>query len=124
MDTKVNISDLRRACPLPVLMRRVGLSRFAKPSCPSPFRCDQNASWGIFQTNGRWLFKDFATGECGDEIGLLAHLYNQDQQRDFKKLLDLYAEVATRSVNEPEMRDGLTIDADELNVIQKKGRLR
>ena len=99
---KHDLAELKRKCPLPVLMRRLGLERYAKPSCPSPFRPDQNASWGIFERNDRWMYKDFATGECGDEIGLLAHVYGQDQQRDFLKLIDRYEEVAHRTVNAPE----------------------
>ena len=97
-----DLQQLRLKCPLPVLMRKLGLARFVKSSCASPFRADQKPSWGIFQTNGRWMFKDFATGECGDEIALLAHLYHQDQQRDFKKLLDVYAGVANQTENQSE----------------------
>jgi len=82
-------------------MQRLGLERYAKSSCPSPFRPDEHASWGIFQHNGRWLFKDFATGECGDEIAFLAQYYKLDNQRAFLKLLDRYQEVANRNDNQP-----------------------
>jgi len=95
-----DLGQLRKKCPMPVLMQELGLGRYARPSCPSPFRPDQSASWGIFETNGRWLFKDFATGECGDEIALLARFHHQDQRRDFKKLLELYAGVADRTANQ------------------------
>lgn len=91
---KGDLQELRVKCPLPVLMGKLGLGRFAKSSCPSPFRPDQNASWGIFQTDGRWMFKDFATGECGDEIALLANYYALDGKRYFLTLLDLYKELA------------------------------
>jgi len=87
-------------------MRKLGLGRFATSSCPSPFRADLNASWGIYESRGRWLFKDFGTGEWGDEIALLAHLHQLDQQRDFVKLLGLYERVAN-----------LTGDLAELPVI-------
>ena len=99
---KPDLKQMRQKCPLPVLMQRVGLGRYAKSSCPSPFRADQNASWGIFERNGRWWFKDFGTGECGDEIVLLARLYQKDQHRDFIKLLDIYAGLVDRTVNQPE----------------------
>ena len=82
---------LRYQCPLPVLMNRLGLARFARNCCASPFRSDHHASWGIFLYNGRWLFKDFATDECGDEIKFLAKLNRLDPKQDFFKLLDLYA---------------------------------
>src|ERR1035438_5047950 len=94
---KPDLDLLRRKCPLPVIMQRVGLGQFAKSSCPSPFRPDQHASWGIFELNGRWLFKDFGTGECGDEIAFLAQLCQLDDKRDFLKLLDLYTELAAGS---------------------------
>ena len=94
---KPDLAFLRQQCPLPVIMQRVGLGRFAKSSCPSPFRPDHGASWGIFELNGRWLFKDFGTGQCGDEIALLAQLYGLDCQRDFLKLLDRYQELAAGS---------------------------
>jgi hypothetical protein len=84
-------------------MARLGLGRYTKSSCPSPFRPDQTASWGIYERNGRWQFKDFGTGECGDEITLLAHHHGLDQKRDFKKLLGIYAGVANRTENQPEM---------------------
>jgi hypothetical protein len=99
---KHDLEQLRQKCPLPALMARVGLGRYAKSSCPSPFRPDQTSSWGIYERNGRWFFKDFGTGECGDEIALLSHLHQQDQQRDFKRLLEVYAGVANKTVNEPE----------------------
>jgi hypothetical protein len=89
-----DLQELRNKCPLPVLMGKLGLGRYAKSSCPSPFRSDENASWGIFERNGRWMFKDFGTGECGDEIQLLAHLYQADAKRDFLKLVRLYEEWA------------------------------
>ena len=94
---KPDLQYLREKCPLPVIMQRLGLERYAKSSCPSPFRPDEHASWGIFQHNGHWLFKDFATGECGDEIAFLAQYHKLDNQRDFLKLLDLYQELANRS---------------------------
>ncbi|MEI8287908.1 MAG: hypothetical protein WCH99_00430 [Verrucomicrobiota bacterium] len=95
------LSELRKRCPLPVLMTRLGLERFAKKSCPSPFRPDQNASWGIYEKNGRWRFKDFATGECGDEIALLAHVYQLDQKKEFPQLMDLYAAQARGTAKPP-----------------------
>ena len=100
---KHDLNQLRKECPLPVLMNRLGLAQYAKNSCASPFRPDQHASWGIFQLNGRWLFKDFATGECGDEIQFLAQLRNLDPKRDFLKLLDLFNELAKNTAKANEM---------------------
>jgi len=82
-------------------MTRLGLERYAKKSCPSPFRPDQNASWGIYEKNGRWKYKDFGTGESGDEISLLANFHKLDQKKDFQGLLELYEKHARETVAEP-----------------------
>ncbi len=71
LDLQSIIRDLRARCPLPVLLRRMGMAQHAKPLCRSPFREDSKPSWGIFQRNGRWFWKDFATGEHGDEIDFI-----------------------------------------------------
>lgn len=84
LDLKSIILDLRTRCPLPVLMRRMGLAKHSKPLCRSPFREDAKPSWGIFQRDGRWFWKDFATGEFGDEIDFIIRareLHNRKQAR-------------------------------------------
>ena len=50
--TKIDVKMLKEKCPLPDLLRRIGLGKHAKPSCPSPFRSDSKPSWGIFQRDG------------------------------------------------------------------------
>jgi len=62
-NTRIDINILKEKCSLPDLLRRIGLGKHAKPSCPSPFRSDSKPSWGIFQRDGHWYFKDFATDE-------------------------------------------------------------
>jgi len=92
-----DLQQLRVKCPLPVLMTRLGFGKYARNSSPSPFRNDQNASWGIFQgSNGRWMFKDFATNECGDEINFLGHVHKLDSKKHFHRLLKYYDEAANR----------------------------
>jgi hypothetical protein len=92
----ININDLKQQCPLPELMRRIGLGKYAKSSCCSPFRNDSKPSWGIFQYGGHWMYKDHATGEVGDEIDLLVNLHHLDARKDFVKLLDLYGTIASQ----------------------------
>jgi hypothetical protein len=70
------------------------LGEFAKNSCRSPFRPDKKPSWGIFQRDGKWFFKDQATGDSGDELALLARWKGLDEKRDFPQLIKLYAELA------------------------------
>ena len=79
---------------MPTLLTRIGLGEFAKSSVRSPFREDKNPSWGIFQREGKWFFKDQATGDSGDEITLLARWKGLDERRDFRELLKLYSDLA------------------------------
>src|SRR5438094_8841954 len=89
-----DVDALKRACPMPVLLHRMRLGEFAKNSCRSPFRPDEKPSWGVFQRDGKWFFKDQATGDSGDELTLLARWKGLDAKRDFQELLRLYAELA------------------------------
>ena len=98
---KIDIALLKEKCPLPVLLRRIGLGKYAKSSCPSPFRSDSKPSWGIFQRDGHWYFKDFATDESGDEIALLARYWKLDEKKDFKAIVQRYQEIASQESNSP-----------------------
>src|SRR5439155_23022951 len=89
-----DVDALKRAYSMPVLLHRMGLGEFAKNSCRSQFRPDEKPSWGIFQRDGKWFFKDQATGDSGDELTLLARWKGLDAKRDFQELLRLYAELA------------------------------
>ena len=81
------LRGLKQSCPMPVLLQNLGLGAHAKPSCRSPFRVDENASWGIFETTTGWRFKDHATEESGDEITLIARLKGWDTRKDFAKIV-------------------------------------
>jgi len=63
---------------LPDLLRAMGLGEYAKKLCCSPLRKDNNPSWGIYQDDKGWHWKDFATGEGGDELDFLKALHNCD----------------------------------------------
>lgn len=78
---------------MPVLMEHIGLGAWAKPSCRSPFRTDKSASWGIFQGDEGWHFKDHGTDESGDEISLLALHLNIDERENYSLLLNIYAAI-------------------------------
>ena len=96
---KTDILLLKEKCPLPELLRRIGLGKHAKSSCPSPFRSDCKRSWGIFQRDGHWSFKDFATDETGDEISVLARYLKLDEKKDFKAIVERYQEIANQEPN-------------------------
>jgi hypothetical protein len=93
MKTNNNVNILREKCPLPNLIQLVGLGDYAKSRCASPFSRDQGASWGLFQYQGRWMYKDYGTGEVGDEIGLLARMNKLDPHQDFKAVLKIYQDL-------------------------------
>jgi hypothetical protein len=94
-----DVEQLKRACPLPSLLQKIGLGEFARKSVRSPFRPDKRPSWGIFNREGKWFFKDQATGDSGDEITLLARWKGLEEKRNFPQLLKLYAELAGVSLN-------------------------
>jgi hypothetical protein len=72
------IEELKARLPLPDLLRAMGLGDYAKKLCCSPLRKDNNPSWGIYQDDKGWHWKDFATGEGGDELDFLKALHNCD----------------------------------------------
>lgn len=82
---------------MPVLLAKLGLGAYAKRSCPSPFRNDNNPSWGIFPHQGGWYFKDHGNEDSGDEVTLIARLKGWDEQRDFRRIVDFYQLTARRT---------------------------
>ncbi len=95
MNTKPDIKVLTATFPLPMLLKRVGLERYA--TCNNTAHSDLPPSWSIFQTSNRWLYKDQVTGEVGNEIGLLAKIKNLDPWQDYDALLKTYQQVAQKS---------------------------
>src|SRR4051794_6417922 len=81
------LAQAKLRCPLPILMRHLGLANYIKKSCRSPFRSDQSASWGVYKNNGVHRWKDFGTGEGGDQISLLAQYLHIDQYDNFVTLV-------------------------------------
>ena len=101
MNKNSDLRLLKEKCPMPELLHRIGLGRYAKPSCPSPFRPDTKPSWGIFQHDGLWYFKDFATDEKGDELSVLARHLKLDEKKDFRTLVQRYREIANLTSGSP-----------------------
>jgi len=85
---------LKARCPLPQLLNQLGLGQHARPSCRSPLRPDQNASWGIFERDGGHFWKDFGTDDGGDEITFIARFKGWDERKDFARILDYYERVS------------------------------
>jgi len=86
----MQIEQLKQKLPLPQLMEQLGYGEFAKRSVCSPFREDKNPSWGIYEDAKGWHFKDFATGEGGDELDFLA-IHNKCDAKQALKLYQQYA---------------------------------
>jgi len=84
------MDECKQRLPLPALMSKLGFgSEFQKASCLSPFRDEQNPSFGIFQHEGRWFFKDHGTDESGDEvtfIELALGISNRDALAKYEEL--------------------------------------
>lgn len=89
------LHQLKQLCPLPVLMEHLGLGRLAKASSKSPVRTDNNASWGIFESDNGWRFKGDGTGDTGAEIALLASHLRLDLHEHFL-LLGVYWATAQK----------------------------
>ncbi|NDJ14633.1 MAG: hypothetical protein EBY17_26125 [Acidobacteriia bacterium] len=79
-----------------MLLGKLGLGAYAKKSCPSPFRNDNNPSWGIYPYNGGWYFKDHGNDDSGDEVTLIARLKGWDIKKDFKRIVDFYEKTALK----------------------------
>jgi hypothetical protein len=112
MKKRSTIVHLKQVCPMPVLLKKLGLGAHAKSSCKSPLRSDDNASWGIFQRNGSWFYKDHGTGDSGDEIPFLARYLKLDALTAFAQIVEEYERLAFASnhlpqaVPEPEVKNG------------------
>jgi len=91
----VKIEELKRRLQLPELMDRLGFSDYTKPLCSSPFREDNNPSWGIKEENGSWFFHDFATKEGGDELAFIQQalgLTPKDAYHKYRELAGIQEE--------------------------------
>lgn len=84
------VSQCRAALPLPELMRKLGLGDKVKPKALSPFREEKDGSFGVFERDGRWYWKDFAMDESGDEVDFLVLLKGLDKAG----ALNTYKELA------------------------------
>lgn len=93
---RMRVEELRALCPLPELMARMGYARFALPSCRSPFRPDTKPSWGIFNRNGRWGWKDHGSQQGGDEINFIiaAGEATGKPVTSFPGALDIWTQIA------------------------------
>jgi hypothetical protein len=105
LDLQSIIRNLRVRCPLPVLLKRMDLAKHAKPLCRSPFREDTKPSWGIFQRDGRWFWKDFGTDESGDEIDFIVTARELQDKKHARTLAVAYWNRVAEGTAAPETPD-------------------
>ena len=100
--TSVQLSDqvkeAKQRLPLPSLLKQVGLGEHAKASCCSPLREDNNPSWGIFEEDGLWYWKDHGTGVSGDEVTFIERLYGCTRADAMRRFCEM-AGVDTRTTS-------------------------
>ncbi len=103
-------------CPLPALMSRMGYAKFAKRSCPSPFRTDKKPSWGVFQRNDRWFWKDHGTGDSGDEVDFIVKAKKIPAAHSFQRAVDIWNRMADKK-SKP---DEVVVLSDQVQEIRER----
>lgn len=94
----IDIGELKRLLPFPLLLKRVGLAAHAKKRALCPLHDDQHASWSLYRDDrGYWRFKCFAGCGQGDEIAFLELYYKVPTSEAIKR----YSELAGVNGSEP-----------------------
>lgn len=89
------LHETKRQCPLPALMRHLRMGKKIQRITSSPFRVDQNPSWGIYRDKrGDYRWKDLGTGDSGDQISFLAHYLHLDERENFRDLVAIFSAIA------------------------------
>lgn len=83
------LEEARSHLPLPLLLRALNLEHCCRRSCRSPFREDRHPSFGIFERDGRWWWKDHGTGAGGEEVEFLAQWTQSTRKEAFKAYLQM-----------------------------------
>ena len=100
----MEIDQLKQKLPLPDLMERMGYGEHAVAACCSPLRDDRNPSWGIFQRDGIWLWKDHGTGQAGDEITFIQEALNLSKGaaiKHYRRMCGIETVEATIDMTDP-----------------------
>jgi hypothetical protein len=94
-----SIEDAKQILPLPNLMALLGHGDHAKRSSLSPFRDERHPSFSVFQSQGRWYWKDHGTGECGDEITYLEKALSLRRADAIRQFLGMALEIKHQPAN-------------------------
>lgn len=90
----MTLIEAKEKMPLPGMLLHLGLGKYAKPSCKSPLREEDNASFGIFETTAGYRWKDHGSNRGGDEVQFLADYLRIDNRKNFWLLSQLYCAIA------------------------------
>tara|TARA_Y100001963_G_scaffold14207_2_gene17730 strand:+ start:4161 stop:5816 length:1656 start_codon:yes stop_codon:yes gene_type:complete len=96
----MEIEEMKDRLPMPQLMDRLGIGEeFQRRSCRSPFREERKPSFGIFEHDGRWFWKDHGVNKSGDEISLIMEAKGFDKRQAIEFYRELVgAREATKSI--------------------------
>jgi len=91
MTLKEKLQLAEQRLPLPALAQSLGLVICERPGkCSSPFRQDNNPSWGwTYAQDGRARWTDWTTGDRGDCAGFLAKARGLSNREAVKRYLEL-----------------------------------
>jgi P4 family phage/plasmid primase-like protien len=93
---KIDLEKLKQTLPLPQLLKALGYGDGNLKKLCCPLHDDHSPSLSIFRKkNGGWGWKCHAGCGSGDEIDFLAKLRGLDPKKDFRKIADEYAQLAT-----------------------------
>ena len=96
---------------MPQLMDRLGIGEeFQRRSCRSPFREERRPSFGIFQHDGRWFWKDHGVNKSGDEISLIMEARGFDKRQAIEFYRELVGAREATSALAVEKLDQSNID--------------
>jgi hypothetical protein len=86
---------------IPQAWERLGLPGKPCKACKSPFREERNASFSVFDDGFRW--HDFATGESGDVVDLIARAKGISAKEAARVLIEWAGEGDSRSPSGPSL---------------------
>src|SRR5262245_45670978 len=88
---RAKIDRAKRRLPLPELMSRLGLAKYAKKSARCLWHDDQHPSFSVFKGDGGfWHYKCFVCNSSGgDEIAFLVKHFNISRREAIRRYLEM-----------------------------------
>lgn len=90
------LDEAKDQCSLPDLITHLRMKKYIKRLTNSPFRKDQDPSWGVYRSpSGDYRWKDLATGDGGDQVVFLARFLHIDEKQNFRDLVAIFSAIAS-----------------------------